>query len=357
MGTIVERRRKDGTVAYMAQIALMRQGKSHREARTFDRRPAAAAWLKKREKELADPTVFAAAGKPKGTIGDAIDAYLRENAGPIGRTKAQVLRTLKTFDIADIAAADLRSADVVALAADLRKTRKPQTVANYLAHFGAVLAIARPAWGYEIPADAMKDAMLASRRLGLSGKSISRDRRPTLGELDALMAHFEDARRRRPSMLPMTAIIAFAIYSTRRLEEITRIRWADLDRGGSRVLVRDMKHPGQKVGNDVWCDLSTEAMRIIDSLPKEADTIFVAHGQSVSAAFTRACAFLGIADLHFHDLRHEGVSRLFEMGLSIPRVAAVSGHRSWASLQRYTHLRQVGDKFAQWPWLGAIASA
>jgi integrase len=60
--------------------------------------------------------------------------------------------------------------------------------------------------------------------------------------------------------------------------------------------------------------------------------------------------FLAIDDLHFHDLRHEGVSRLFEMGRTIPQVASVSGHRSWQSLQRYTHLRQVGDKYAGWKW-------
>jgi hypothetical protein len=27
----------------------------------------------------------------------------------------------------------------------------------------------------------------------------------------------------------------------------------DLDAEGSRVLVRDMKNPGEKIGNDVWC--------------------------------------------------------------------------------------------------------
>ncbi|WP_244133623.1 tyrosine-type recombinase/integrase [Burkholderia gladioli] len=48
--------------------------------------------------------------------------------------------------------------------------------------------------------------------------------------------------------------------------------------------------------------------------------------------------------MHFHDLRHEGASRLFEMGLNIPHVAAVTGHRSWSSLKRYTHLRHVGDR-------------
>lgn len=60
---------------------------------------------------------------------------------------------------------------------------------------------------------------------------------------------------------------------------------------------------------------------------------------------TRACKLLDIKDLRFHDMRHEGVSRLFEMGWNIPHVAAVSGHRSWVGLKRYTHIRETGDKY------------
>lgn len=44
------------------------------------------------------------------------------------------------------------------------------------------------------------------------------------------------------------------------------------------------------------------------------------------------------------------MSRLFELGWSIPQVACVSGHRSWQSLKRYTHIRQRGDKYAKWAW-------
>lgn len=63
---------------------------------------------------------------------------------------------------------------------------------------------------------------------------------------------------------------------------------------------------------------------------------------------------LGIKDLHFHDLRHEGISRLFEMAQTIPQVASVSGHRSWQSLKRYTHMEEVGDKWANWKWLDVV---
>ncbi|MDD2012514.1 tyrosine-type recombinase/integrase, partial [Pseudomonas putida] len=48
---------------------------------------------------------------------------------------------------------------------------------------------------------------------------------------------------------------------------------------------------------------------------------------------------LGMADLRFHDLRHEAVSRLVEGGLSDQEVSAISGHKSMQMLKRYTHLR------------------
>jgi integrase len=109
-----------------------------------------------------------------------------------------------------------------------------------------------------------------------------------------------------------------------------------------------MKHPGQKIGNDTWVDLPEEAIRVIESMRQTKPAIFPYSPDAITANFTRACRLLGIDDLHFHDLRHEGISRLFEMGWNIPQVAAVSGHRSWVSLKRYTHIRDRGDKYACW---------
>ena len=55
-------------------------------------------------------------------------------------------------------------------------------------------------------------------------------------------------------------------------------------------------------------------------------------------AWKRILRRSAIDDLHFHDLRHEAISRLFERGLSLPEVALVSGHRTPAMLMRYTHI-------------------
>ena len=46
-----------------------------------------------------------------------------------------------------------------------------------------------------------------------------------------------------------------------------------------------------------------------------------------------------IKDLHFHDLRHEAISRFFEKGLSVAEVSLISGHRDVRQLFRYTHLK------------------
>lgn len=47
----------------------------------------------------------------------------------------------------------------------------------------------------------------------------------------------------------------------------------------------------------------------------------------------------GLEDLRWHDLRHEGIPRLFEGGYGVEQVAIVSGHNDWGMLRRYTHLK------------------
>jgi len=56
-------------------------------------------------------------------------------------------------------------------------------------------------------------------------------------------------------------------------------------------------------------------------------------------AWDRLRSRAGLSDLRFHDLRHEAISRFFELGLNIPEVAVISGHKDPRMLFRYTHLR------------------
>ena len=45
-----------------------------------------------------------------------------------------------------------------------------------------------------------------------------------------------------------------------------------------------------------------------------------------------------IKDLRFHVLRHEVISRFFEIEMSFPEFARTSGHKDAKQLLRYTHL-------------------
>ena len=67
--------------------------------------------------------------------------------------------------------------------------------------------------------------------------------------------------------------------------------------------------------------------------------LFAYKPRGLSGEFLKLCRRTGIDDLHFHDLRHEAISRFFEMGFSIPEVALISGHKDYRMLARYTHLR------------------
>lgn len=359
MGTITVRKRRDGSTGYTAQIRIMQKGVTvYQESQTFDRKATAQAWIKRVETEMSVPGAIEKANRSGVTVKEMIERYLMEyeKLRPLGKTKRATLKAIGETWLGKLEDREITSQKLVEYA-DGRMMNdgiQAQTVGNDLAHLGAVLSVARPAWGYDIDPMAMPDARKVLRKMGAVTRSKERNRRPTLEELDKLFGYFCEMRDRRKQEIDMVRVTAFALFSTRRQEEITRIKWDALDEARQMVLVTDMKNPGQKYGNDVWCHVPDEAWRIMQSMPKVADDIFPYNSRSISASFTRACHFLEIEDLHFHDLRHDGVSRLFEMGWDIPKVASVSGHRDWNSMRRYTHLKGDGDPYKNWPWLERI---
>ena len=364
MATIRARKLADGTVSYTAQIRIKRDGvQVYQESQTFARKQAAQAWARKRESELDEPGAIERASRKGATLKEMTARYLVEveKARPLGKTKRATLTAIGETYLGELTDTDINTQCLVDFALWRMSAEggrvQPQTAGNDLAHLGAVLAIAKDAWGYQVDPLAMGGARRVLRKLGYNLKSRERDRRPTLDELESVLQHYQDMQARRPTVTNMLKVVGFALFSTRRLDEITRIRWPDVDEAGQRVLVRDMKNPGQKIGNDVWCYLPDEAWQILQTMPKAGDDIFPYSPESISTSWARACKFLNVGDLHFHDLRHEGVSRLFEMDWDIPRVASVSGHRDWNSMRRYTHLRGKGDRYVGWEWHEKILRA
>lgn len=88
----------------------------------------------------------------------------------------------------------------------------------------------------------------------------------------------------------------------------------DFGEANAPVLVLDMNNPGNNIGSDTWCDLPRQAFAIIEHQSRKNEAIFPYSAASISAAFTRACQFLKIEDRRSHERRHDGVSRLFDLG-------------------------------------------
>lgn len=220
----------------------------------------------------------------------------------------------------------------------------PVTLSMDIGAIKLVISHAAAVHGLPVSVEPVELARIALRRLGLVGKSNERDRRPTKEELEALFAHFDGNDRQ---VIPMTRIIKFAIATALRQEEICRATWEDYEVKGKMLLIRDRKDPRNKKGNDQRIPLldvsGYDAIALIEqqrAVRANSDSrIFSYNHKSISASFTRACHELQIADLHFHDLRHEATSRLFEFEFKIQQVALVTGHKDWKMLRRYTHLR------------------
>ena len=222
----------------------------------------------------------------------------------------------------------------------------PATLAVDISFVGTILTHAAAVHGLQVNTEGVRLARIALRRLGLVGTSIERDRRPTDKELQRLFAYF-DANTR--NTIPMTRVVKFAIATAMRIDEIFRVEWETLDPRTRTILVPDRKDPRKKEGNhqrvpllsvtgyDAWALLEDQKRLRLN--PPEC---FPYNGKSAGTAFQRACKELGIIDLHFHDLRHEATSRLFEAGLTIEQVPLVTGHKDWKMLKRYTQLRPEG---------------
>lgn len=338
MGTITKRKRADGSIAYRYEIRIKKKGKIiHQEAETFDQKRLAEEWGRRRELALQAPGALDAL-RSRRSIGQLLEWYIDSLGKSFGRSKLSSIEFLTKQPIATVDIQRLTAARLIQHVQERRKEGAgPATVANDLIWLRIVCKAARPALGLQIDLQIIDDAAAFCREHRFIARPRQRDRRPTADELQRLHAYFSSRDGR--AELPMVDIMWFALHSTRRQGEIVELLWSDNNDTELTGIVRDAKHPTAKMGNHRTFKYAPEAWEIVQRQPRTDSRIFPYKAKSIGAAFIRACHVLEIEDLRFHDLRHEGTSRLFERGYSIQEVQQFTLHESWSTLQRYTHLR------------------
>ncbi|EKC7222248.1 site-specific integrase [Salmonella enterica] len=160
--------------------------------------------------------------------------------------------------------------------------------------------------------------------------SPGRDRRLTASEERRLSRYFQVRNAE------LYTIFHLALETGMRQGEILSLQWEHID------LQHGVAHlPVTKNGSVRDVPLSRRARQLLHDLPVQlSGAVFHYKSTGFKSAWRVALRRLKIEGLHFHDLRHEAISRLFELGtLNVMEVAAISGHKSLNMLKRYTHLR------------------
>lgn len=333
----------------------IRRGDVYRAKSGFATEKKAKEWAAVIESQAQEIKLRGFAAPPKeATLADLVDRYLELHTKAPGRSKAAMLAMLKADQLGKVR---LQSLSALHLRDFVDRRVKAGaggvTIAADLSTISAVLKWGRHARRLDLPVELATDARRDLPYRGLTTRSRERDREPTDAELARLYAHWESNPAQR---IPMALLCRFALASAMRLGEICRIQIEDVDHIGRTVVIRDRKDPREKIGNDQTVPLLPAAWEIVAPLLKgrTSGEIFPYRAESVSTAFTRACAALGIEDLHFHDLRHRATADLFRMGLDIPRVALMTGHKTWAQLRRYTNIKPADVHAAVQAKAGAV---
>lgn len=312
--------------------------------RSFPTKTLAAEWVRQTEKEMDEQKYQDVRPMTSVSLSTLIDRYNEEIGGKkgFGRSKTQVLGFLKTT-LGHHKLSDLTTELLCKHVSDrIDGGTGGVTINIELTYLKGVFKVASDLWNIRCDLNSIKSAKASLGYKGISTQSTERKRRPTQPEIDRLVEHFNG---RTKMTTPMADLLQFAIASAMRSGEITRITWGDLNEQDRTIIIRDRKHPTKKLGNDKVVPLLGDAYTIVQRQPRPPEgiegskaRIFPYLSDTISCLFPRACQNLGIEDLHFHDLRHEGVSRLFEKGYDIPQVSLVSGHEDWQMLKRYVQL-------------------
>ena len=293
------------------------------------------------------------------TVAAILERYIQEMPlinpdKPIGTSHLYTLRRLQGSAIGRRPAAKLTKGDVIEHCKQRRAAGvQPQTINQDITYLAGPLKFAGAAWDdcEDVSAAAIAAAMPLLKKYQLIGKSRPRSRRPSDDEIERLLAYYSQPPKKNAKnhIYAMRDIVEFSIYSARRISETCRLRWGDVNGEDMTCVVRDMKDPRQKKGNDHVFPLLGRAWDIVMAQPRKnpanpEERIFPFNAKSVGAKYTRAKNALGIENLRLHDNRREAASRAFEGTLNgrkygVPEVMVLTGHKNPQMLMRvYTKL-------------------
>lgn len=313
--------RKKGEGQYHVQI---RKRGYPAQTKTFTKEADARRWATIIESEM-ERGVFVSRTEAEATLTKEVLHRFANEILPTKRSEQSDRSRIKTLIawFGDYRLASLTS-NLVARFRDQRlKAVGPQSVIHEINLLNRVLKTASMDWGISMPGG------LPTAQVRKPTKPRGRDRRVSATEITKILAATESSELR--------TVVTIALETGMRRSELASLSWEEIN------LPSQTAHlPKTKTDVPRTVPLSQAAIEALIAFGVQAEgRVFSLQPESMSQAFERACGpqRADVPDVRFHDLRHEATSRLFEKGLNVMEVAAITGHKTLEMLKRYTHLR------------------
>jgi len=316
------------------QVQIRRLG-SPNLAKSFVMRKDAEAWARQVEVQ-ADRKELPKDQRQleRHTIGDLIIRY-RDEVTPRKRgadVETIVFNAFLRHTLCSKRVSDLSPADFAAYRDERLQKVTPNTLKREFSPLHNMFETARSEWGLPIGENPLDNVRLDC-------PNNRRERRLRDGELERIKLAADKTKNR--FIFP---IILFALQTGLRRSEILLSTWSNIDFERRLMIV-----PRAKNGHSRTIPLSKASCALLHKLGGDLQVgemnrerrIFTTTANALRLSWERITKRAGISDLHFHDLRHEAISRFFELGLTTPEVALISGHRDPRMLFRYSHPQQT----------------
>ena len=183
------------------------------------------------------------------------------------------------------------------------------------------LEVAKTEWGIPLKTNPAK-------HIRKPKQGPSRQRRVSRSEMRQLLNSARLCKSRE-----VLGIILLAYETAMRRSEIIAI-----ERKHINFEAKTLHIPFTKNGTARTIPLTGRACSVLRFFDNGSAKLFALSTNAFRLSWQRLIKRTDIQDLHFHDLRHEAISRFFERGLSVPEVALISGHKDYRMLARYTHM-------------------
>ena len=326
---------------YSYQAIIRRQGFPSK-TKTFETKSDAVKWARMIERDMDLGMWRDTSAAESMTLGEVLTRYKKEVTP--GKKSATIeitkINALLRDPICNLRMSVLSRTDIASWRDRRLTSVKGSSVNREMAIVTHAIEISRKEWGLHI-----ENPCKLVRR---APASLPRNRRIVGDEEIYLMNALNFVKS--PYIKPF---VILAIESTMRRSELLSLEWENVNLEKRTALLPDTKN-----GTFRDVPLSSVAVAILRSIPRsDSSRVFPISMEAFKQAFVRSierarnqylsdCIEKGVkpdskfmVGLRFHDLRHEGASRLFELGLNVMEVASITGHKTLQMLQRYTHLR------------------